>query len=87
MAKTKIMIIGVMVGFILFLLIPVFEIDTTKLIPNKIDSVRYWHNMYNIEHLDKLKEHTKVLKLRLQNLDMKEHCSYYANNPIEIKDE
>jgi hypothetical protein len=45
---------------------------------NSMDSVQYYKVLY-------YKEQIKVLKLRTQNLDMKEHCTYYANNPIIIE--
>lgn len=45
---------------------------------NSTDSTQYYKVLY-------YKEQTKVLKLRTQNIDMKEHCTYYANNPIIIE--
>ena len=45
---------------------------------NSTDSTQYYKVLY-------YKEQVKVLKLRTQNIDMKEHCTYYANNPIIIE--
>lgn len=45
---------------------------------NSTDSTKYYKVLY-------YKEQIKVLKLRTQNIDMKEHCIYYANNPIIIE--